>query len=384
MTKRVAVGAVGSLGLPARGLGRRASVLEKRGFDSIFWPDHLMGWLPESIWVPDVAKMADVSPSANPHVFLDPVTTIATAAAHTDRVLLGTCVTDPIRRHPAMLASEFLSLHHLSGGRAILGIGAGEGENTIPYGIDFSYQTSKLEEALQVIRLLWESDGPVDFDGKWFSLSGAVMGLGAYEGTFPQIWVGALGPRMCEIAGAYGDGWLPVTLPIEEYRTRVAWINQSRRAHGRLADPFVFALRSYVAMGEDHDEVHRLLEHPLVKGLALSLPDWLYKTIGAEHPLGDGFHGLRSYIPAGMPKATALELIDRIPFDVIHRYMLHGTPDEIVDDMTPYVEAGASHVILLNLGYLADPRTLIRSDRLFSEVVEVADAAFNRSVRRAV
>lgn len=384
MTKRVSVGAVGSLGLPAAGLGRRARVLERRGFDSIFWPDHLMGWLPESIWVPEVAQMATVSPSANPHVFLDPVTTIATAATTTERVLLGTCVTDPIRRHPAMLASEFLSLHHLSGGRTVLGIGAGEGENTIPYGIDFSYQTSKLEEALQVIRLLWESTGPVDFDGRWFSLSGAVMGLGPYEGTFPQIWVGALGPRMCEIAGAHGDGWLPVMLPIDEYRTRVQWISDARRRHGRSSEPFVFALRSYVALAEDHDAVHRLMDHPLVKGLALSLPDWLYKTIGAEHPLGDGFHGLRSYIPAGMPKDTALELIDRIPFEVIHRYMLHGSPDEVVDGMAPYVDAGASHVVLLNLGYLADPRTLIESDRLLSEVVQIADATFNRSARRAV
>ncbi len=384
MTKRVAVGSVGSLGLPAAGVGRRARTLEKRGFDSVFWPDHLMGWLPESLWVPEISAVSRVSPSTNPHVFLDPVTTMATAAASTDRVLLGTCVTDPIRRHPAVLASEFLSLHHLSGGRAILGIGAGEGENTIPYGIDFRYQTSKLEEALQVIRILWESTGPVDFEGRYFSLSGAVMGLGPYEGTFPPIWVGALGPRMCEIAGALGDGWLPVMLPIEEYRTRVEWINESRRTHGRLADPFVFAVRSYVALGDDHEQVHRLMDHPLVKGLALSLPDWLYKTVGAEHPLGDGFHGLRSYIPAGMPQDTALELIDRIPFDVIHQYMLHGTPDEVVDGMAPYVDAGASHVVLLNLGYLADPQTLIRSDRLLSEVVEVADAAFNRPQRRAM
>lgn len=384
MNRRVSVGAVGSLGLPAAGVGRRARVLERRGFDSVFWPDHLMGWLPESIWVPEVAEMATVSPSANPHVFIDPVTSIATAATTTERVLLGTCVTDPIRRHPAMLASEFLSLHHLSRGRVVLGIGAGEGENTVPYGIDFSYQTSKLEEALQVVRLLWESDGPVDFDGRFFPLKGAVMGLGAFEGTYPQIWVGALGPRMCEIAGAHGDGWLPVMLPIDEYRTRVGWIEASRRAHGRASTPFTYAVRSYVALGDDHDEVHRLMDHPLVKGLALSLPDWLYKTIGAEHPLGDGFHGLRSYIPAGMSKETALELIDRIPFDVIHRYMLHGSPDEVVEQMTPYVDAGATHVVLLNLGYMADPQTLIRSDRLLTDVVELADAAFNEPARRAI
>jgi phthiodiolone/phenolphthiodiolone dimycocerosates ketoreductase len=384
VTKQVSVGAVASLGLPAAGLARRAGILERRGFDSLFWPDHLMGWLPESLWVPEISQIATMSPSSNPHVFLDPVATMATAAVSTERVLLGTCVTDPIRRHPAMLAGEFLSLHHLSAGRAILGIGAGEGENTIPYGIDFRYPTSKLEEALQVVRLLWESEGPVDFDGKYFSLSGAVLGLGAYEGTYPPIWVGALGPRMCAIAGRYGDGWLPVTLPIDEYRTRVGWINESRREHGRLDDPFTFAVRSYVALGEDHDEVHRRMANPLVKGFALCLPDWLYKTVGADHPLGDGFHGLTQYIPAGMSKETALELIDRIPFDVIHRYMLHGSPAEVVADMAEFVDAGSTHVILLNLGYLADPSTILESDRLLTQVIELANETFNHSQQAAV
>ena len=378
MTKRVSVGTVGSLGPPAAGLAKRARALEAKGFDSIFWPDHLMGWLPESLWTPEVAAMASVSPSGNPHVFLDPVACIAAASTATERVGLGTCVTDPIRRHPAMLASEFLTLHHMSKGRTILGIGAGEGENTVPYGMDYSFQASRLEEALQVVRILWESDSTVDFEGKWFSLAGAVLGLGPYEGTYPEIWVGALGPRMCEIAGAHGDGWLPVMLPIEEYRTRLSWILDSRRKSGRESRPFTAAVRSYVALGEDHDEVHRLMDHPLVKGLVLSLPDWLYRTVGAEHPLGEGFHGLASYIPAGMPRQTALELIDRIPFELVHRYMLHGTPDEVVGQMSPYVEAGASHVILLNLGYLADPRTLTSSFRLLTEVVQVADDAFNR------
>jgi phthiodiolone/phenolphthiodiolone dimycocerosates ketoreductase len=151
-----------------------------------------------------------------------------------------------------------------------------------------------------------------------------------------------------------------------------------------MDDPFTFAVRSYVALGEDHDEVHRRMAHPLVKGFALCLPDWLYKTVGAEHPLGDGFHGLTSYIPAGMTKETALELIDRIPFDVIHRYMLHGSPNEVVAEMAQFVDAGASHIILLNLGYLADPRTILESDRLLTDAVQLADVTFNQSERAAV
>lgn len=382
--QRVSVGTGGTLGPPASAVAARARKLERAGFDMITWPDHLMGWLPESLWTPDVSPLAAVSPSRSPHVFLDAVACIAAASTSTDRIVMGTCVTDPIRRHPAVLANEFLTLHHMSAGRVFLGIGAGEGENTIPYGMDFSYQVSKLEEALQVIRLLWESDGPVEFDGRWFPLRGAVLGLGPYEGTYPPIWVGAHGPKMCELTGVYADGWIPVMMPVEDWRTRLDWIRDAQRRHGRDDAAVVPAVRSYVVAHEDHEVAHRMLDHPLVKGLCLSLPDWLYKTVGSAHPMGDGFHGLRSYIPSGIPREEALELIERIPFDLVHQYMLHGTPDDMVAGMTPYVEAGATHVVLHNMGFLADPKTAPASFRLLTETVEQVDAVFNRQPARDV
>jgi phthiodiolone/phenolphthiodiolone dimycocerosates ketoreductase len=383
-SKRVRIGTGGTLGPPASAVGSRSKKIERAGFDLITWPDHLMGWLPESLWTPDVSPIAAVSPSNSPHVFLDAVACVAMAAASTDRVMLGPCVTDPIRRHPAVLANEFLTLSHMGEGRVFLGIGAGEGENTIPYGMNFDYQVSKLAEALQVIRLLWEADGPVDFDGKWFPLSGAVLGLGPYDGTYPPIWVGAHGPKMCELTGTYADGWVPVMMPIEDWKTRLGWIEAARERAGRQGDPFTPAVRSYVVAHEDHETAHRLLDHPLVKGLCLSLPDWLYKTVGADHPMGDGFHGLSSYIPSGIPKDEALTLIDRIPFELVHQYMLHGTPDDLVEGMTPYVDAGASLVILHNMGFLADPSTSATSFRLLVDTVRQVDARFNRSAAQAI
>lgn len=380
--RRVRIGTGGTLGPPASAVATRSRQIEKAGFDMITWPDHLMGWLPESLWTPDISPLVALSPSKSPHVFLDSVACIAAAATSTSRVMLGTCVTDPLRRHPAVLANEFLTLHHMSEGRAFLGIGAGEGENTTPYGIDFRYQVSKLEEALQVIRLLWESEEAVDHDGRFFPLRGAVLGLGPYDGTYPPIWVGAHGPKMCALTGAYGDGWIPVMMPVADYRERLGWINDARALHGRADQPFTAAVRSYVVPHDDHDVAHRMLEHPLIKGLCLSLPDWLYKTVGADHPLGDGFHGLSSYIPSGIPRDEALALIDKIPFELVHQYMLHGTPEDMVRGMRPYVEAGATTVVLHNMGFLADPRTAPRAFRLLAETVERSDEAFNAPTQR--
>ncbi len=375
--KRVWLGTGGTLGPPAAAVGTRARKIERAGFDFITWPDHLMGWLPESLWTPDISPLAALSPSKSPHVFLDAVACIAMAAASTEHVLLGTCVTDPIRRHPAVLANEFLTLHHMSEGRAVLGIGAGEGENTTPYGMDFRHQVSKLDEAVQVIRLLWESEGPVRFDGRFFPLDGAVLGLGPYEGTYPPIWVGAHGPKMCELTGRLADGWVPVMMPLDAYQERMGWIDAARRGAGREEEPFTWALRSYVVPHTDHETAHRLMDHPLVKGLCLSLPDWLYRTVGAQHPMGDGFHGLKEYIPSGIPREEALALIDRIPFELVHQYMLHGTPDDMIEGVTPYVEAGATHIVLHNMGFLADPGSARQAFRLLADTVALAESTFN-------
>ena len=93
-----------------------------------------------------------------------------------------------------MTASAWLTLDHLTQGRVILGVGAGEAENLIPYGFDHSRPVRRMEEALQVIRALWENDGPVDHRGEFFTLDGAICGLSPFRpGRFPPIWLGSHG-----------------------------------------------------------------------------------------------------------------------------------------------------------------------------------------------
>ena len=133
-------------------------------------PPH--GLAPETPSGPrSIAPLAAVLP--NVHAYYDPVVAIAAAAAATRTITLGTSVTEPVRNHPAQLARAWLTLDHLTGGRAILGIGAGEGENITPYGIGFDKPAARLEDALRVVRLLWENDDPVDYDGPVYTLRDA-------------------------------------------------------------------------------------------------------------------------------------------------------------------------------------------------------------------
>ena len=133
----------------------------------------------------------------------------AAAAVLTKNVPLVTSVVDTVRRHPSLLAQSALTIDHLAKGRFVLGLGSGETENTVPYGFDFAKPVSRFEEALKVIRLLWDSDGPVDFDGRFYQLHHARLDTEPYEGRHPQIWIGASGPRTLELVGRYADGWWP-------------------------------------------------------------------------------------------------------------------------------------------------------------------------------
>src|ERR1700755_2354865 len=149
------------------------SDMDSGRYHSIWLPDHMVSFWPDSIWTPEFTDLATVSPS--PHRHLDAMAMCAAAAVLTTNVPIATNVVDTVRRHPAMLAQTALTIDHLSKGRFILGLGSGELENTVPYGFDFERPVSRLEEAIKVIKLLWNSGGPVDFAGEFYHLEHARM-----------------------------------------------------------------------------------------------------------------------------------------------------------------------------------------------------------------
>src|SRR5580698_8982658 len=158
--------------------------LDSGRYHSIWLPDHMVSFWPDSIWTPEFTDLAISSPS--PHRHLDGLAVAAAAAVLTKNVPIATTVVDTVRRHPSSLAQTALTIDHLSKGRFILGLGSGETENTVPYGFDFSKAVSRFEESLKIIKLLWESDGPVDFEGQFFKLRHARLDTEPYEGRFPK------------------------------------------------------------------------------------------------------------------------------------------------------------------------------------------------------
>ena len=213
----------------------RLAELDSGRYHSIWLPDHMVSFWPDSLWTAEFTDLASASPS--PHRHLDGLAVAAAAAVLTEKVPLVTSVVDTVRRHPSLLAQTALTIDHLAKGRFILGLGSGENENILPYGFDFSRPVSRFEEALTVIRLLWGSDGPVDFDGQFYTLRHARLDTEPYEGRTPPIWIGASGPRMLEIAGRHADGWWPAgAWTPEHYAEMLRAVRTSADRSGRDLD----------------------------------------------------------------------------------------------------------------------------------------------------
>ncbi len=210
------------------------SAAQDQQLDSVFIWDHLQDFFPSAIWDEEFAWFA--AGSASPHEWFEFQTLLGYLAAKFPGVRLGVGVTEPIRRHPVILAQAALTLAHLSQRPPILGIGAGERLGTEPYGLDFSRTVGRLEEALQIIRRCFDDRGPFDFEGEHFRLRGAVVDLPAPDGRNPEIWVAAHGPRMLRLTGQYGDGWYPVFVASpDDYAARLEVIRAA--ATGGRARP---------------------------------------------------------------------------------------------------------------------------------------------------
>ena len=333
-----------------------AQKMERTGYDGVWWNDHLMGWTPDSLWSEEFTPIAAVQESA--HVNVEPFSMIAAAGMVTERIRFGTCVTDILRRHPATVAQKILTLDHLTKGRTILGLGSGEQLNIEPYGMPWSAPVGKLAEGLEVLRLLMNAgSSTVDFDGKYFPLRDAVMGLDPYGDRAPEIWLAAHGPRMLGLTAEYADGWLPTKMSTSEYSSSLETIRATARDKGRDAEGFTPGMLAYVILGPDEQTVERLLESALLRMLCVLLPNKVFESLGVPPPLGgdSGGSGFHDFIPSRVSRAESERIVAAIPPRVVRHYAFAGTVEQVAEQITEYHQAGLRHLVLWNITGLGDP-----------------------------
>jgi probable F420-dependent oxidoreductase len=170
-----------------------AKLAESAGFDSLWLPDHLIvqwGWegsQPEGVW--------------------EGFSLLAALAAVTERVELGTLVACTAFRNPALLAKMADTIDEISGGRLILGIGAGWHEEEFrAFGYPFDHRVSRFEEAATIVHGLLKR-GHIDFDGRYYQARDCEIRPRGPRPGGPPILIGGSGPRMLRLAARFADIW---------------------------------------------------------------------------------------------------------------------------------------------------------------------------------
>ncbi len=316
--------------IPASEIVRLSVLGEKVGFDTVWFTDHFSGG-------PVTETM--------PELF----TVMALMGHETKNVGVGSAVTDVRRRHPATVAQATATLDGLSAGRTILGLGAGEATNLLPVGISIKNMRARLREGIKVIRMLWNADHnhPANFHGEFYTLKDAFLQIKPVQKPNPPIYVAAYGPKMLDLAGELGDGWIPFAHTPETYISSLNKLQSSLRKYGRSLEEFSFAYAPNATISDDR-EAARMLMTPIAKTGVAIMPEQFEMLLGRKHP---GFE----YSMAGIADLNNLtELKASIPDDTALKTVIWGTPDDCIGQIESFVKIGCNHLIFAIRGHDLD------------------------------
>lgn len=300
---------------PVASLAGRAGRLEEAGFDQL--------------WLADERLLRNVYVG------------LAAMASGTQRSRIGPSVTNPYTRHPALTAAAIATVDELSGGRAVLALGAGGGLEQ--FGIDRVNPVGALREAIQIIRGLTAGE-KVDFAGRHFTVNGAQLGFD-WRRQIP-VYIAARGPRILELAGEVADGVIvggfaqPAGLA---YALDRVGAGLDRAGRG-WADIEVVAWL-YTCVSDDREAARRavsrmvmasvITSRTILDQLGIVLPDELAERVAS---------GRWSYAQDEMLAAARL-----LPEEVIEAFAVYGTAQECVRRLREIRSAGVGQLAFVVL-----------------------------------
>jgi len=233
-----------------RAWARRA---EELGFGSVWLADHLF-------W--DIGRYGG---PPGPRFGYDPLVSLAALGRATSRVRLGTLVLNGPIRPPTVLAKALASLDVVSGGRLIVGLGAGNFEPEFrAAGVPFArpgVRLAQLGEILDMLRGMF-GGGPFTFEGEHYRAVEARCLPRPIQQPHPPLWVGGRGDRLLDLVARKADGWNTVwRWSPEDYRERIGVLGQACERAGRDPATVTLSLGLYALAGEDSHDLARRYEH---------------------------------------------------------------------------------------------------------------------------
>lgn len=210
----------------------------------------------------------------------DPLIWLAYVAARTERIRLATGILIVPQRNPVITAKEIASLDHLSGGRMILGVGAGWlAEEFDALGVPFTDRGRRLDEYIAAMRALWTED-KATFQGEFTSFTDCISRPRPVNGTVPIV-VGGHSPAAARRAGRLGDGFFPGSGSIDELASLVPVMRGAAAEAGRDPDAIEFIAGAAARPGPQLDErIEQLAEIGVSQAVLPAFPPDVLRDVG--------------------------------------------------------------------------------------------------------
>jgi probable F420-dependent oxidoreductase len=234
--------------------GAMARKAEELGFESFWCAEHPVMPVKTTSRFPGSAD--GVIPEVYAH-FVDPFVALARASGMTSRIKLATGIVLVPERHPLLLAKEVSTLDLFSGGRLLLGIGAGWlKEETEMFGGDFAHRWTQTRESVLAMKELWTKP-EAEFHGKYYDFPAVKSNPKPAQKPHPPVLLGGAATNVLERVVAWGDGWLPNRVTPDQLRERRATLDRLAKDAGR--DPAKLTISVY-GQPPDRELIKRLLD----------------------------------------------------------------------------------------------------------------------------
>ena len=299
-----------------------AQYAEKRGF--------------ESVWVCETRLVRDA------------VTPLAAFAMATDRIKLGTGVVNNWTRSAGLMAMTLATLHELSQGRVMLGIGAYWEPLAWKQGIRRHKTLTAMREYVTVVRRLLNLE-TVTYEGEMVQVRDLRLDLGMGEPQTPKqvpIYIGATGPRMMELAGEIADGifhnfFTSVSFLRRSLERVQAGAQRAGRSIGDIDMPHMLA----VAMSEDTDEAYDTARHAVT--MYIGQQPHIASACGIDEEL---VRHIRDTMGGWPPQEGGIEAaMPLVGDDIVDQLCAAGNPERCRSRVQEYLDAGASYPVLCPL-----------------------------------
>jgi 5,10-methylenetetrahydromethanopterin reductase len=334
-------------GYTTRRLVELAGLIESEGFDQLWYSNHKF--------------------------YRDMWAGMAIAALSTQRITLGTFVAEPYSQHPAQIAAAIATIDELSGGRSILGLGAG-GSNFRELGTQRIRPAQALRETVEIARGLLRGER-IAYRGEVYTADNVWLHLPA-RSELPIV-VASRGDRVLRTAGEVADGVMIATYATPEgLRHGREMVRKGLVDAGRAEGDVELLTRVYVALDDD-PRAARDAVRPMIAAMVMaSYPD----TAFLEHA---GLEITPELASMARQKSEALAFAsgDLVPDAFVRQFAWVGTAPDVAEQIAAVADSGFNNIVFIAQPMDADPEASLR--RFAREVVPRVRASLGLSAGRS-